>query len=1018
MLGMLRRYVLAACAYATVSTALRISPCTSQPTQSWALTVGSKTTVRSESNGWCLSTLSCSPQKGDSLGFSVCGTSTCAGGVDQLFTLDALGRLTSEASQNTLTLTLANVVGPDVNLWSASGAQSNGEWSFNSTSAKLLTKSSAANFECLTSSGGPGSVIALDTSALGRKLYGVGGLAAIGGARLIYEYPIQQRSDILDLLFNETGGTAFQVLKTEQEGDMDSSYGSGSSYWHNADEEPDFTRGIYMPWLMQEAQARNPRIGTYSLAWGFPAWASNRTNSTPPADSALSEVALSYRIQYYKGIRSTYNLSFDLIGVHNERGWTRAFVKELRAALDANGFNASRISVGDGGNNDCEDCSSFADTSITTAAANDPEFAAALGVVGLHSAGETGLDPLPPIYDWESAGKDYIQSESNTIDGTFSTLNGAFPQWDPNAASTYGPGLSWPRQFILSYVNGRATGTIICPLSHAWTWTYGRHNHGTALFIRPWDGAYVLGAAFWTQAHFTQATRAGWHFLDGSASGVWDTGVDEGLTYASLVAPDFGDFSIIAVNVDPNATTTMDFQLVGALASFFSSTLLQAWTSNSTHLFIRGPDVRIGALGNFSYALPPRTALTLTTLRTLSKYEPAIPPRAPFPVPFKTAFSSQALNAPGRMLSDLFGATEIASDPLRERGRVLRQSVSTYPATWLGHESTPFTSLPTPGSAFANGNVTADVLIMSADAASPAFASVCGRVPIWQPANYYGLTPGACLRLNASGAWALVESTLTGGSSVLASGTLGSAATDRWHSLSLSFADDTASARIDGTEVAFIPAGKLRVSTGAYGVGTGWHRAYIDAVVLDAAAGHEPAPRSWLFDVLTGETLIANFSGWAGFVLDLRAPVVTPLTISALGRFRVRGNALPHDLDVIDAATGASVLPNGPVNVDFASCATDLLGFCYAQLPAAVTLPVGGRFYVVSQEAANGDAFISMTDAAAATTHAHRDGTTLMSYAGPGKGAVAGKVSKASSGEWNESGDVECSFGPVNMLMV
>jgi hypothetical protein len=58
-----------------------------------------------------------------------------------------------------------------------------------------------------------------------------------------------------------------------------------------------------------------------------------------------------------------------------------------------------------------------------------------------------------------------------------------------------------------------------------------------------------------------------------------------------------------------------------------------------------------------------------------------------------------------------------------------------------------------------------------------------------------------------------------------------------------------------------------------------------------------------------------------------------------------------------------------------------------------------------------------MTDAAAATTHAHRDGTTLMSYAGPLRGVVAGKVSRADGGAWVEEGDIECMYGPVNMFL-
>jgi hypothetical protein len=207
----------------------------------------------------------------------------------------------------------------------------------------------------------------LNASALGRPLYGIGGLAAIGGARLIFEYAEPYRSQILDLLFNASGGTAFQVLKTEIEGDMDSSYGSGSSFWHERSEPPDYTRGIYLPWLLGEARARLHTIGTYALAWGFPAWAAN-SSSGGDGDGALSPDALAYRMRYFEGVRATYDLSFDVVGVHNERGWSRAFVKELRAALDSSGFNATRISVGDNANGDCEDCPGQ-DKSITTAAA-------------------------------------------------------------------------------------------------------------------------------------------------------------------------------------------------------------------------------------------------------------------------------------------------------------------------------------------------------------------------------------------------------------------------------------------------------------------------------------------------------------------------------------------------------------------------------------------------------------------------------------------------------------------------
>jgi hypothetical protein len=859
---------------------------------------------------------------------------------------------------------------------------------------------------------GPGGVAVLTASALGRPLYGVGGLAAIGGARLIYEYAEPTRSEILDLLFNATGGTAFQVLKTEIEGDMDSSYGSGPSFQHTRGGETSFRRGIYLPWLLGEARRRQPSIGTYSLSWGTPGWVGN--------GSYLSDENIAYHIRYLEGVRETYGLSFDLTGIHNERPFSRAYTVALRAALDAAGFNATRVSVNDASNSGCADCTGFKDDSITTALAEDPEFARALGVIGLHS-----VSALPRDYDWESAGKDYIQSESNTVDGPLiDTADGSFPQWAGNAGSPLGPGIEWPQHFILNYLNARATGTIICPLSHAWTWAYGRHNHGTALFVRPWDGNFVLGAAFWTQAHFTQATRAGWRFLDGSGSGSWTGGGGgaQWLSYATLVSPSLDAFSVVVVNADANASAQLRFRLVGALAAAFAPSALATWLSNATQLFEQGADTPVAADGTFAYALPPRSVLTLTTLRTLAHARVAPAPRAPFPLPYANDFSAQRPDEPGRLLSDLFGAFYVAQDPLGLRGQVLKQAVPAYPLAWLGRDGVPFTSLPAPGAAFANGNVSAAVLITDADVngalTSAVAVSVCGRVPIWQPADYASQSAhlGVCLRLFANGTWAVVDAVLGGApDATLASGALGAPAVGAWHSLALAFADDGATAYVDGGRVAAVSG--LRSASGAYGLGTFWHSASFDDVALDCTAGRGFTAGSFLFDVLPGERLVANFSGWAGFALDLRAPGAAPLSVAALGRFRSRGNAAAHRLDVVDAATRESVLGGAAAAVDFASCVADAIGFCYGRVSPPATLSPGRVYFVVSEERAGGDAFVSMFDAAAATTHAHRDGTTMMSYAGPGRGVVTGKVSGAdyASLAFDADSTIELMNGPLNL---
>jgi hypothetical protein len=81
-------------------------------------------------------------------------------------------------------------------------------------------------------------------------------------------------------------------------------------------------------------------------------------------------------------------------------------------------------------------------------------------------------------------------------------------------------------------------------------------------------------------------------------------------------------------------------------------------------------------------------------------------------------------------------------------------------------------------------------------------------------------------------------------------------------------------------------------------------------------------------------------------------------------------------------------------------------------------LAPGRVYYVASKEVAGGDAFLAIDDAAAATTHVHRDGTTLMSYAGPLRGAVTGRVSRA-DGEatWTFEPLIECMFGPLNLIV-
>ena len=486
---------------------------------------------------------------------------------------------------------------------------------------------------------------------------------------------------------------------------------------------------------------------------------------------------------------------------------------------------------------------------------------------------------------------------------------------------------------------------------------------------------------------------------------------------------------MIAVNTDTAASAPLSFAFVGALAATFSGKALAVWVSNPSQLFVQETDVLVGVNGSFTFLLPPRSVATITSLRTLSKASPPIPSRAPFPLPYANGFEGQRLEEPGRLLSDLFGAFYVGVDPLGQRGAVLKQAVSAKPNAWLGGDGIPFTSLPGPGTAFANGNVSVNVLLTTADlppSGGPAAVFLCGRVPIWQPANFHSAVTvlGVCLILNATGSWSLVDSALSGGAVTLSSGKLPAGSTlGAWHAHVLAFEDDTVSAWIDGGTVVHAHAG-LRPSSGVYGIATQWHTAWFDDLRLDGGITHGRTPGSYVFDVLPGELRVNNITGWAGFVLDLSAPGSEAMRVTSLGRFRVAGNTGVHGLDVIDAVTGASVLPGGtPVSVDLspAGCpSSDLLGYCYAPAIAGggVTLPPGHVYYVVSSETAGGDRHIHMTDPAAATTHAHRDGTSMVSYMGPHKGTISGSVVKASGAAgWTVEPNLDCMRGPLNMIV-
>jgi hypothetical protein len=725
-------------------------------------TVGGGSTAETD---FCLTAASCEASCGDGqptadVVLRPCGQTVCPHAADQLWMFDqATGYFVSNVTgpqSLQWCATLQSVTGPAVNLWPCDAKADNTQWDakrVRTNSVQLSTREAQASFWCLTREQPPsgGVPIVANASAMSLQYDGMGGLAAVGGARLLYEYREPQRSQILDLMFNASGGAAMQVLKTEQQGDVDSSYGSGPSYAHTRNDN-DIKRGIYLPWLIQEAKKRNPEIVLYTLSWGAPYWVGNGTY--------YSQDGIDYHLGYLKAARSELGVTFDYVGIWNESPWERSYIKDLRAALDASGFNSTQIVMPDGSDGSCADCPASWGNGAASALNKDPELAQAVSVLGLHTS-----DPEGVKYSTASslpAGVRFWNSENNVVDGPQ-------PQFQPVPEQPYGSGLGWPRVMLTNYVRGGATATILCPIMHSWSWNMGRQNHGYAQITQPWSGTAELGSAFWSQAHFTQLTKVGWRFVDGGGSGeLCGSGAgrstvrlaedarraDDGgdtpecdLVWATLAPQDRSEVTIVAVNsgLEP---IPLAIRFTGdLLIAAQQAGTLAVWQTNATAYFAQQPPVQPPAseAQALNFTVPPRAVVSISTVKTAARATFDSPKRMAVALPLTRDFDDQAVGEPGRSLSDVFGAFTVAKDQsTASANQVLWQGAPANPLenSWHGKTNgAPITTVYA-GTNFANVNVSADLLLQLPPAAlvdGPDGADiehvgrVCGRMPVWKP---------------------------------------------------------------------------------------------------------------------------------------------------------------------------------------------------------------------------------------------------------------------------------------------
>ncbi|KAH9490030.1 hypothetical protein Btru_045075 [Bulinus truncatus] len=498
------------------------------------------------------------------------------------------------------------------------------------------------------------NVIVFDDSVGFERLFeGVGGLSG-GGAtsKLLVNYPVEERNQILDYLFKPNFGASLQILKVEIGGDAQSTDGTEASHMHNKDDE-NYFRG-YEWWLMMEAKKRNPDIKLYGLPWTFPGWIGQGTQNP----YLNVEQTANYIVRWINGAKTTYDLTIDYIGIWNERNYSVEYIKTLRKTLDQRGYQNVSIIAADGKWN------------ITDDILNDHDLANAVYAIGAH---------YPGTYSPPEA---YRTNKSLWASEDYNTFN------DETG------GGCWARLLNQNYVNGLMTSTISWNLVVSYYAGLPYYRTGLMTAFEPWSGNYMVNTPIWITAHTTQFTSIGWRYLKHN-SGVGL--LPQGGSFVSLVSPDREQLTIVLETMTHNHSVCIrpplppyevlpqiiTIQLRGSFKERISS--MNLWYSKLN--FDGQPDKMFQKLGPLQFIKGQATLLlgldevfTLTTLSNGKKgHYPDPPPPTSYPLPYMDDFEGYAVHHEANNLAQQTGAYEVVSDG---QNKFIRQMVLDTPVAW------------------------------------------------------------------------------------------------------------------------------------------------------------------------------------------------------------------------------------------------------------------------------------------------------------------------------------------------
>ncbi|WP_371483918.1 galactosylceramidase [Kitasatospora sp. NBC_00315] len=628
----------------------------------------------------------------------------------------------------------------------------------------------------------PVTEVVLDGASAGRTYDGIGAASGGGGnSRLLYDYPEPQRSEILDYLFKPGYGASLQILKVEVGGDTNSTDGAEPSAEHTPD-DTGYDRG-YEWWLMEQARARNPAIGLYALAWGAPGWIGG--------GRFWSSDMIDYYLRWIRHARDDHGLTIDYLGGWNERGFDRAWYRELHAALAAEGLPTRVVGADDGWD-------------VADAMAEDPAFADAVDVIGAHYP-----------CGW--------LSDQTSCPSTPAAVAGGKPLWaSENGSHDLQDGASLVRATNRDYIDGRMTAYINWPVVAAAYQGLPYDTVGLLLANQPWSGAYTVGRALWATAHTTRFTRPGWRYLD-SACGYLGGDRTAG-SYVTLRSPDSAHWTTVVETTTASTARTLSVRPRGGL----STTAVQVWASDlnapdAGRWMIRQADPAPGG-GAFSLTLRPGYAYTLTNESAEARGTAVGPAGHGLALPYADDFEDYAPGREARYLADMQGSFETAPCTAGRGGICVRQATPRTPILWQ-QDSTPFALLG--DGDWTDYTVRVDAMLPQAGA-----VELLGRAgPQGRP---QGNQAGYRLRIADTGAWSILRTTDQGVVSTLAAGRAAAPGTSGWHRIGLTLRGPQITATLDDAVIG--GATDTAYGSGRAGLGTdGYHPAQFDNLSVAGA---------------------------------------------------------------------------------------------------------------------------------------------------------------------------------------